>query len=76
MYGPCVFFWTKLDAFRTNDIDSTHDVSLSLDNSKRRTKRLDQSSKNRRNLQTSVHELILPLQQHQPRNEFQVCART
>lgn len=77
-FGVCVCFSrTKLDAFRTNDIDSTHDVSpfafiAGYFSSKRRTKKLDQSSKNRRNLQTSVHELIFPLQRHQ----HQVCART
>ena len=56
------FSRTKLDAFRTIQPTTCHRLPPSLENSKRRTKRLDQSSKNRRNLlQTNVHESILPL---------------
>ena len=78
-YGPCTFLGQNLTPFaRTISIQLTtcHRLPSSLDNSKRRTKKLDQSSKNRRNHPTSVHELILPLHQHQLRNESRVCART
>ena len=47
-----------------------------LDNSKPRTKKFDRSSKNRHKPPTSVHESILPLQQHQLRRVSRVCART
>ena len=72
----CFLGPNSMPSARTISIELTtrHLPSL-LDKSKRRTKRLDQSSKNRRNLQINVHELILLLQQHQ-HNESLECART
>jgi hypothetical protein len=72
LWSLCFLRQNFMPSARTISIQLTtcHRLPSSLDNSKRCTKRLDQSSKNRRNLQTNVHELILPLQQHLLRNEF------
>ncbi|KAF8268936.1 HCNGP-like protein-domain-containing protein [Lactarius quietus] len=69
MYGPCTFLGLNfMPSARTTSIQLTTCHHSSLDNSKRRAKKLDQSSKNRPNPQISVHGLILPLQRLQPHN--------